>query len=154
MCPTLPLGWTGQQLSLRMLRQVCMLFPPKKFQLLFLYHSCLQTVRLVGMGTIYIRDKDFSNGNKASLKVQSPMFHLDKPVLVGTKPCYKARPWPGKKRPSGLCFPLCHGWGPCHQLCSPSRALWVLRCADCCWRPISWMCSCESLCNNKANGSH
>ncbi|XP_064326648.1 coiled-coil domain-containing protein 81-like [Phalacrocorax carbo] len=53
-----------------------------------------KAVRLMGMATVYIREEDFCHGNKASVKVQKPMFHLDKPVLLEKKLCYETRSRP------------------------------------------------------------
>ncbi|KAM6046158.1 coiled-coil domain-containing protein 81-like [Theristicus caerulescens] len=53
-----------------------------------------KTVRLMGMGTACIREEDFHNGKAESLKVQRPMFHLDKPVLVWNKLRYETRSQP------------------------------------------------------------
>lgn len=50
----------------------------------------------MGVGTVYIREEDFRNDNKATFKVQRPMFHLDKPVLVWNKLRYETRSWPGR----------------------------------------------------------
>ncbi|XP_074970270.1 uncharacterized protein LOC142066641 [Phalacrocorax aristotelis] len=48
----------------------------------------------MGMATVYIREEDFCHGNKASVKVQKPMFHLDKPVLLEKKLRYETRSRP------------------------------------------------------------
>ena len=133
-------------------------FPPfshlKDAWFFFLACLCFQTVRLMGVGRVHTMEKTFSSGNMESFKAERPVFNLDKAFLVGSKLCYENRLWPGKMRPSDLCFPLCHTWGPCHQLCSPPRALWVSWCADCCWRALSWRCSCESLGNDEADAPH
>ena len=121
---------------------VCLdaLLPPEQFQRLFLSHSRWQAVRLMGMATVYIREEDFCHGNKASVKVQKPMFHLDKPVLLEKKLCYETRSRPGKKRPPGLGFQSLES-----ELAFPSRSP-LTGAAVCvgtgCWPPKAGRAAC------------
>ena len=69
------------------------------------------------MGAVHIMENSFWYGNLEGFTVVRPVFHWDKLLLVEKQLCCKKRLWPGKKRPLELCFPLCRGWGPYHQLC-------------------------------------
>lgn len=107
--------------------------PLKKYFSFFLSCTCFQTLRLMGLGNTHIKQTYFCCLNKEGFSVQRPMFHLD-------KLSYDNRLWPGKKRNSTLCFPLCCS-------CKTSSDLWMLCCGDNCLRETSWRCFFESHCD-------
>ncbi|KAM7084054.1 uncharacterized protein J5F26_013542 isoform 2-T2 [Ciconia maguari] len=89
------------------------------------------TVRLMGMGTVYIREEDFCDGNRASFKVQRPMFHLDKPVEVGNKLRYETRSQPDELEVAELIYTEA-----ALRLSIPKKK--VLKCVEATVRVIAW----------------
>lgn len=113
--------------------------PPEKYLFFFLSCTCFQTLRLTGLGNIYIKKNYFCYLNNEGFNFET---HVSpgQVFMVENKLSYDIKLQPGKIENSALCFPFCCS-------CKTCSDLWLLCWGDNCLRETSWRCFFESHCD-------